>query len=57
MEEKKKGNFTTSLIKGGTSLGALLAAIISYDHNHSVFYAILHSFCSWGYVIYHLIAH
>jgi len=27
------------------------------DVNHSVLYAILHGFCSWGYVIYHLFAH
>lgn len=36
-------------------LGSILAMIISMAENHSVVWAILHSLCSWFYVIYALI--
>jgi len=56
-EHESKGAATGSLVKDGVTGGSVLAMIISYDVNHSVLYAILHGFCSWGYVIYHLFAH
>lgn len=34
------------------SFGTALAVVISYDHNHSIFWAILHGFLSWIYVGY-----
>jgi hypothetical protein len=34
------------------SFGTALAIVISYDHNHSILWAILHGFLSWFYVIY-----
>lgn len=36
----------------GISVGALIAALLSYEHNHSVAWAILHAFCGWFYVLY-----
>jgi hypothetical protein len=33
-------------------MGAALAMILSYGHNHSILYAILHGIMSWIYVIY-----
>jgi hypothetical protein len=32
---------------------AVLAAILSWDHNHSILWMVAHSFCSWFYVIYY----
>ena len=32
--------------------GSTLATILSYSINHSIGWAILHSMCSWAYVIY-----
>lgn len=33
-------------------VGAVLAAVLSWITNASIFWAILHFFCSWIYVIY-----
>jgi len=35
------------------SIGAVLAAILSWNVNHSIWWALLHAFLSWFYVIYH----
>ena len=32
--------------------GLVLAMIISWDLNHSVLWAVLHGWASWGYIIY-----
>lgn len=37
---------------GGITLGGLLAVILSWTVNHSIWFAILHFFCSWFYVFY-----
>lgn len=42
---------------GGIGLGMILAVILSWMVNHSVFWAILHFFCSWFYVIYWVFAY
>ncbi|MBD8899019.1 hypothetical protein [Rhodanobacter sp. DHG33] len=39
----------------GITLGSLLAVLISWSHNHSIFWAIIDFFLSWIYVIYALI--
>lgn len=36
----------------GFSLGTILAVVISFTHNHSILWAIIHGFLSWFYVIY-----
>lgn len=41
----------------GITLGSLLAVLLSWQHNHSVVWAIIHFFCSWLYVIYALLGH
>ena len=38
-------------------MGAALAMVISWEHNHSVFWAIIHGILSWLYVFYYLLAH
>ena len=35
--------------------GLVLAMILSYDANHSIFLALWHGFLSWGYVIYRIL--
>jgi hypothetical protein len=35
------------------SVGAVLAAILSWNLNHSILLALVHAFLSWFYVIYH----
>jgi hypothetical protein len=35
------------------SVGAVLAALLSWNVNHSVWWALFHAFLSWFYVVYH----
>ena len=35
------------------SIGAVLAALLSWSVNHSILWALVHAFLSWFYVIYH----
>jgi hypothetical protein len=42
-------------IKAGISFGSCLAMIISYTAWKSIFWAVVHGICSWGYVIYYVI--
>lgn len=37
------------------SIGAVLAALLSWKVNRSVMWALIHAFLSWFYVIYHLL--
>ncbi len=37
------------------SLGAVLAIVLSWVTYHSIWYAILHGFCSWFYVLYYIV--
>jgi hypothetical protein len=39
-------------ITSGIGFGTALAIVISYDHNHSILWAIIHGVLSWLYVIY-----
>jgi hypothetical protein len=45
----------TEVVKGGISFGTALAIAISWTKNQSVLWAIFHGFCSWLYVIYHVL--
>jgi hypothetical protein len=40
---------------GGFGLGAIIAVVLSWSHNHSILYAIIHGICGWLYVIYYVI--
>ena len=42
--------------KAGLGTGAVLAMIISWSLNHSIFWALLHGILGWIYVIYYAIA-
>ena len=35
------------------SIGAVLAALLSWKVNHSILWALIHAFLSWFYVVYH----
>lgn len=35
----------------GFTMGSALAMILSFQLNHSIWWAIIHGLCSWGYVI------
>lgn len=35
-----------------SGIGTALAAVMSYIHNHSIVWAIIHAFCGWIYVAY-----
>ena len=54
---KKKRSRAAAAGGGGLSLGAVLAAICSWQANHSIVWAILHAFCSWVYVIWWAFTH
>lgn len=47
----------TEVVKSGITFGTALSMVISYDHNHSVLWAVFHGLTSWFYVIYHLVFH
>jgi hypothetical protein len=46
------GIVNKSIIKDGVSLGTVIAAVISWDRNKSILFAIIHALLSWIYVIY-----
>jgi hypothetical protein len=41
----------------GVSFGTALAMVISFSHNHSVLWAIIHGVLGWFYVAYHVLTH
>ncbi|MCU0822131.1 MAG: hypothetical protein MUC95_06625 [Spirochaetes bacterium] len=45
----------THLITSGISFGTALAIVVSYAHNHSIIWAIIHGVLGWVYVIYFVI--
>lgn len=57
MGERKKSG--CGCCGGGVfgSVGAVLAALLSWQVNHSVLWALVHAFFSWFYVLYHLLRH
>ena len=52
---EKKDNKGCGCCGGGIfgSIGAVLAAILSWNVNSSFVWALIHAFFSWFYVIYH----
>jgi len=46
---------SSDAVSSGISMGTALAICISWSLNHSLLWAILHGFLSWGYVIYYAI--
>ncbi len=46
------GIVNKSILKDGVSLGSVIAAVISWDRNKSILFAIIHALLSWIYVIY-----
>ena len=44
-----------TIISTGITFGTALAIAISYNANHSIFWAIIHGIFSWVYVIYYAI--
>lgn len=47
----------TTTASGGIGIGTIIAIILSWTVNHSVFWCVVHALCSWFYVFYWLIAH
>ena len=41
----------------GIGLGTAVAVIVSYLHNHSILWAIVHGIFGWLYVIYAMVAY
>ena len=44
-----------TVVKNGIGLGSVIAVVISWERNKSVFYAIVHGILGWLYVIYFLV--
>jgi len=44
-------------LKYGVSFGTALAMVISFTHNHSVLWAIIHGIFGWFYVGYYVLMH
>ena len=42
-------------MKDGIGLGTILAVIISYVANHSIFWAIVHGIFGWLYILYFMV--
>ena len=43
------------IVKSGVTFGTAMAIAISFQANHSIFWAIIHGLMSWFYVIYYAI--
>jgi len=41
----------------GITIGVVIAIVLSWATNQSVFWCIVHAFCSWLYIIYWLLFH
>jgi hypothetical protein len=50
--QAEDGIVNKSILKDGVSLGSIIAAVISWDRNKSILFAIIHALLSWIYVIY-----
>lgn len=48
-----RGGRTVQVAKAGASFGSALAIAISWSEHHSIFWAIVQGFFSWGYVVYY----
>ena len=44
-------------VRYGVGFGSALAMVISYAHNHSILWAIIHGILSWIYVVYAALFH
>jgi hypothetical protein len=42
---------------GGITVGMVIAAILSWQHNHDFLWAIVHGILSWLYVFYYLLTY
>ena len=40
---------------GCTTIGVVIAVMLSWEANHSILWAIIHGFLSWFYVIYNVL--
>jgi hypothetical protein len=45
-------SYGSTISEVGISFGSALAIAVSYSHNHSILWAILHGCFSWFYVVY-----
>lgn len=44
-------------VETGFGLGTVIAAVVSWDHNHSILWAIIDGLLSWVYLVYALISY
>jgi len=51
-ESKSAVELERLYVRKGISFGCVLATVISWSVNHSIWWAILHGICGWLYVIY-----
>jgi hypothetical protein len=47
---------TKQTVSQGLSMGSALAMILSWQHNASIFWAIVHGVCSWFYVVWYAVS-
>jgi len=50
-------NHGVRVAKAGASFGSALAIAISWGEHHSILWAIIQGFFSWGYVIWYALTH
>jgi len=51
-EEKEASSSASGAVTAGIGFGSAMAMILSFEHNHSILWMIVHGICSWAYVIY-----
>ena len=56
-QDPSSGGSATRAAKVGIGFGSALAITISWSMNKSIFWAIVHGFLSWIYVIYYAIVY
>ena len=52
MDEKR----AQEAVGNGVGLGCIIAVVLSWGTNSSIWWAILHGICSWFYVIYYALS-
>jgi hypothetical protein len=50
---KQNTNYTSS----GIGLGSVIAVVLSWVTNHSIWWCIVHAFFSWFYILYRLLGY
>ncbi|MDE5977113.1 MAG: CAAX protease family protein [Turicibacter sp.] len=55
LKQEYRYQLRRSTLGKGYNLGMMIAVVVSFSQNHSIFWAIIHGFLGWFYVIYKIL--